>query len=113
MIRLLADSPLLLLFVVSALGFLVGRLQIGGFHLGVAVVLFVGLGVGAVDPALQLPEFVPVFGLARGARLQPGAGAQRRAEHGVRVGLPGGDAGEDRGGAAPRAAALKSPPGKA
>ncbi|AGP37550.1 aspartate:alanine exchanger family transporter [Sorangium cellulosum] len=64
MIRLLADSPLLLLFVVSALGFLVGRLHLGGFHLGVAAVLFVGLGVGAVDPALQLPEFVPVFGLA-------------------------------------------------
>ncbi|WP_433937466.1 aspartate:alanine exchanger family transporter [Sorangium cellulosum] len=64
MIRLLADSPLLLLFLVSAVGFLVGRLRIGGFHLGVAAVLFVGLGAGAVDPALQLPEFVPAFGLA-------------------------------------------------
>ncbi|HTN82947.1 MAG TPA: TrkA C-terminal domain-containing protein [Sorangium sp.] len=64
MIRLLADSPLLLLFIVSAVGFLVGRVRIGGFHLGVAAVLFVGLGAGAVDPALQLPEFVTVFGLA-------------------------------------------------
>ncbi|WP_437683621.1 aspartate:alanine exchanger family transporter [Sorangium sp. So ce131] len=64
MVRLLAGSPLLLLFVVSALGFLVGRLRIGGFHLGVAAVLFVGLGAGAVDPSLQLPEFVTVFGLA-------------------------------------------------
>lgn len=64
MIRLLADNPLLLLFLVSAAGFLVGRLRIGGFHLGVAAVLFVGLAAGAVDPALQLPEFVPAFGLA-------------------------------------------------
>ena len=64
MIRLLAESPLLLLFVVSALGFLVGRIRLGGFHLGVAAVLFVGLGVGALDPALTLPEFVTVFGLA-------------------------------------------------
>ena len=64
MVRLLAESPLLLLFVVSALGFLVGKIRLGGFHLGVAAVLFVGLGVGAIDPALKLPEFVPVFGLA-------------------------------------------------
>lgn len=64
MIRLLAESPLLLLFVVSALGFLAGKIRLGGFHLGVAAVLFVGLGVGALDPALKLPEFVTVFGLA-------------------------------------------------
>jgi putative transport protein len=60
---LLADNPLLLLFVVSALGFLAGRVEIGGFHLGVAAVLFAGLGVGSLHPDLKLPEFVPLFGL--------------------------------------------------
>lgn len=64
MIHLLADNPLLLLFVVSAAGFLVGRLKIAGFHLGVAAVLFVGLGFGALHPDLRLPEFVQLFGLA-------------------------------------------------
>lgn len=64
MVRLLAESPLLLLFVVSAAGFLVGRVKLGGFHLGVAAVLFVGLAFGALDPALKLPEFVQLFGLS-------------------------------------------------
>lgn len=61
---LLADRPLLLLFVVAALGFPLGRLQIGGAPFGTAMVLFVGLAIGALDPRLKLPEFVHVFGLA-------------------------------------------------
>ena len=45
MIALLRANPVLLLFVVAALGFLLGRVRVFGFGLGVAAVLFVGLGV--------------------------------------------------------------------
>lgn len=63
MVPLLIDNPLLLLFVVSAIGYLVGRIKIGGFKLGVAAVLFVGLGIGSLDPEMRLPDFVFQFGL--------------------------------------------------
>lgn len=62
--KLLRESPLLLLFVVSSLGFVVGRLRVLGFSLGVAAVLFVGLGFGAFDGELRLPEIVQQLGLA-------------------------------------------------
>jgi putative transport protein len=62
-IDLLSKNPLLLLFVVAAAGILVGRLKIRGFGLGVAAVLFVGLGIGGLDPRLKLPELVQQFGL--------------------------------------------------
>jgi putative transport protein len=62
-IELLVANPLLLLFVVSALGFLLGHVRVGGFSLGVAAVLFVGLGFGALDPRLALPEIVQTLGL--------------------------------------------------
>src|SRR6266545_6137620 len=63
MIELLAHNPLLLFFVVAALGYLVGRVPIGGFNLGATAVLFVGLAVGALDPRLKLPEFSSQLGL--------------------------------------------------
>jgi len=63
MLDLLKQSPLLLLFLVAALGYVLGRVQAGGFALGVAAVLFVGLGAGALDPELRLPEIVQSFGL--------------------------------------------------
>lgn len=50
MVKVLLNTPLLLLFVVSALGYLLGRISIGGSSLGVAAVLFVGLAFGALDP---------------------------------------------------------------
>ncbi len=64
MIQLLADNPLLLLFLVAASGYLIGRIKIAGSSLGVAAVLFVGLGVGALDARLRLPEILPQLGLA-------------------------------------------------
>ncbi len=64
MIQLLVDNPLLLLFIVSAVGYLIGRIKIKGSSLGVAAVLFVGLAFGALDPDLALPEVVFLLGLA-------------------------------------------------
>jgi len=63
MLEFLAKSPLLILFGVAGLGYLVGKLRLFGFSFGVAAVLFVGLAVGAVDPRLELPELVPQVGL--------------------------------------------------
>lgn len=63
MIEILRDNPLLLLFVVAALGTLLGRIRIAGFSLGVAAVLFTGLAVGSLDPGLKLPEIVHLLGL--------------------------------------------------
>jgi len=64
MLGILRDNPLLLLFLVAGIGYTLGRVRIGGVHLGVAAVLFVGLAFGALDPSLKLPEIVYQFGLA-------------------------------------------------
>lgn len=63
MIAVLRDNPLLLLFLVAAVGYPLGRIRLGGSSLGVAAVLFVGLGFGALDPELKLPEEVYMLGL--------------------------------------------------
>lgn len=63
MIDLLIRNPLLLLFVVSAIGYVLGRIRIGGVSLGVAAVLFVGLAFGALHPDLKLPEIIYLLGL--------------------------------------------------
>lgn len=63
MIKILAENPLLLLFVVAALGYPLGRINIRGFRLGIAAVLFVGLAIGALDSSLSLPSFSYLFGL--------------------------------------------------
>ena len=64
MIEAFKDSPVLLLFVVSAIGYWVGNIPIRGTRLGVAAVLFVGLAFGAIDPALSMPDIVIVLGLS-------------------------------------------------
>jgi len=63
MIDLLAENPLLLLFTVIGLGYLIGNINIFGFKLGVAAVLFVGIFFGALDKRLGLPEHIYVIGL--------------------------------------------------
>lgn len=63
MIELLVREPILLLLLVAAVSYPVGRIKFGGASLGLAAVLFVGLGFGALDPRLELPEFVYIFGL--------------------------------------------------
>ncbi len=63
MIELLVRNPLLLLFIVAAVGYLLGRVSLGGVKLGVAAVLFVGLAFGALDERLKLPEIIYLLGL--------------------------------------------------
>ena len=64
MIEAFKESPVLLLFVVSAIGYAVGSISFKGTKLGVAAVLFVGLGIGALDKELFVPEIVIVLGLS-------------------------------------------------
>lgn len=61
---LLASNPLLLLFLVAAIGHPLGHLRLFGSPIGVAAVLFVGLAAGALHPSLALPEIVYMLGLA-------------------------------------------------
>src|SRR4051794_2737207 len=63
MAEFLRARPLLLLFVVAALGCLLGRVRVLGFSLGVAAVLFAGLLVGWWIPGIQLPDFIAQLGL--------------------------------------------------
>jgi putative transport protein len=62
-VSLLRDDPLLLVFVVAAVGYLAGRIRIGGFGFGVAAVLFAGLAFGMADPALKVPRSLWTLGL--------------------------------------------------
>lgn len=64
MIQILAEYPLLLLFVVASLGYLIGNISIKGNSLGVAAILFTGLFFGAIDARLQIPEIVLLLGLS-------------------------------------------------
>ncbi len=63
MIELLINNPLLLLFLVVAVGYPLGRVKIAGSSLGLAAVLFVGLAFGALHVDLKLPELVYQLGL--------------------------------------------------
>ena len=65
--ELFADTPLLLLAVLLALGAAVGHVRIAGVRLGPAAVLFAALGVSAwaaaLDVKLEIPEVIGTFGL--------------------------------------------------
>jgi putative transport protein len=63
LVAVLSENPLLLLVVVLAVGYPLGKLGLGRTRLGVAAVLFAGLLVGALHPAFKLPELVYQFGL--------------------------------------------------
>ena len=75
MAQLLENNPLLLLFLVMAIGYWVGKIRLWGSSMGVAAVLFVGLAFGALDPDFAIPPimldlglvlFVYTIGLANG-----------------------------------------------
>jgi len=63
-VHVLEDNPVLLLFVVAALGVLGARIRVRGFSFGVTAVLFAGIALGAIDSKLVLPEAIWVLGLA-------------------------------------------------
>lgn len=63
MSALLIKHPLLLLFVVASLGYLIGSIKVKGGSLGAAAVLFVGLAFGAISPDFIIPDIVFQLGL--------------------------------------------------
>lgn len=62
-VPVLAEYPILTLFVVVALGYFLGRVSFFGFRLGVAGVLFAGIAVGSLSPRLALPGVISTLGL--------------------------------------------------
>ena len=61
--QILAENPLLLLFVVASLGYFIGTIKFRGSSLGVAAVLFVGLAIGAIDKDFYIPDIIFSLGL--------------------------------------------------
>jgi putative transport protein len=61
--NLLEKNPLLLLFLVAAIGYLVGTIKVRGASLGTAAVLFVGLLFGTLNPNYRVPTIVLEIGL--------------------------------------------------
>ncbi len=59
----LKENPLLLLFIVAAIGYLIGNLKFRGTGLGTAAVLFVGLAFGAMDPGFIVPDIIFQIGI--------------------------------------------------
>lgn len=59
----LSQQPLILLFLVAAIGYLIGNIKIRGSSLGIAAVLFVGLAFGAMNENFKLPEILYQGGL--------------------------------------------------
>jgi putative transport protein len=62
-IDLLADYPFVVLFLVLGVGYLLGRIRVAGFGLGVSAVLFVGLVVGGMSSRITVPSAVYELGL--------------------------------------------------
>src|SRR5512142_8354 len=59
----LSQQPFLALFLVVALGYAIGSVNIKGFSLGVGAVIFSGLFIGWVAPKCQPPAMVGTLGL--------------------------------------------------
>lgn len=59
-----AESPVLLIAILLGIGSLLGQVQVRGFGLGPAAVLFTALFLSATDPDLVLPAVVGSLGLA-------------------------------------------------
>lgn len=60
---ILSEQPLLLLFIVAAIGYGIGNIKIKRLNLGVSAVLFAGLAFGASNPELHIPEIIIYLGL--------------------------------------------------
>lgn len=64
MLSLLLNNPLVLLFTVAAIGYVLGRIRIRKAGLGSAAFLFAGLAAGYLHPDLKLPEIIYLLGQA-------------------------------------------------
>ncbi|MGZ8901818.1 MAG: aspartate-alanine antiporter-like transporter, partial [Limisphaerales bacterium] len=63
-VHLLHESAVLRLFIVVGVGYLLGEIKFpGNFRLGLAAVLFAGLGFGAMDPQFVLSGDIQTVGL--------------------------------------------------
>jgi len=63
-INTLVDHPILLLFVVLAIGAAFGAVRVRGISLGPAGALFAGLALSGIDDRLAIPEVIGTLGLA-------------------------------------------------
>ncbi len=63
MIKSLIDNPIMLLFLVIAIGYWIGTIRIFGTNLGVSAVLFIGLIFGGISPDLKIDEIIIFLGL--------------------------------------------------
>lgn len=62
-IDFLVEEPILLVFLVAGLGYLLGNIKVKGISIGVAAVLFVGLAFGALSPDMSVPPVLVDIGL--------------------------------------------------
>ena len=63
LVQVLAANPILTIFVVIGIGYVLGELNLFGFRFGISGVLFIGLAAGALSPDISVPELVPTLGL--------------------------------------------------
>ena len=64
MVKILLENPLMLLLMVAAIGYPLGRIKVYGITLGVGAVLFVGLAFGMLHPDMKAPAIVYIMGQA-------------------------------------------------
>ena len=64
MMQILIENPLMLLLMVAAIGYPLGRIKVYGITLGVGAVLFVGLALGALHPDMKAPAIAYIMGQA-------------------------------------------------
>lgn len=58
------EEALLYLFLAAAIGAFLGNFKFRGNSLGIAMVLFVGLAIGAMRPEVKIPDVIKMLGLA-------------------------------------------------
>lgn len=64
MMKILIENPMMLLLMVAAIGYPLGRIKVYGITLGVGAVLFVGLAFGALHPDMKAPAIIYIMGQA-------------------------------------------------
>ena len=64
LVQILVENQLLALLVIMVLGLAIGQIKIFGFKLGVAAVLFVGLGLATFEPGIHIPPLIYILGLS-------------------------------------------------